>query len=104
MLFGRIRKHSSYWKAIRERWPTLAAVLEDLKGDDYAVLARVCQRLESSLMINVVADQFRVEFPEIPIMTIHDSLLVPPDATGIARSTILDAFGAIGLKPALKVK
>ncbi len=104
MLFGRTHKYHPYWKLVRERWPTIAAFLEIAKEEDKGVASRACQCLESSIVIGGVIDRFRVSFPEIPVLTIHDSLLVPPDAIGIAKDTILDTFGVLGLKPTLKIK
>ncbi len=56
------------------------------------------------IMVGTVADRFRLIYPTTPIQTIHDSLLVPQDALGMAREAIRDAFAILGLEPSLKVK
>ncbi len=104
ILFGRIRSRHPYWKPVVTRWPTMAYVLAEVKANDVGAMSRACQRLESSLMIAGVVERFRVEFPEIPILTIHDSVMVPREFVEIAKSVILDVFGQLGLKPALKIK
>jgi hypothetical protein len=103
VLFGRPRPGNRFWEAIRGRWPTVARVLEQIKADDHGTAARACQRIESSLMIGGVVERFRVDYPDVPIQTIHDSVLVPSEAVEVATTIILDVFGSIGLRPSLKV-
>jgi hypothetical protein len=78
--------------------------MEAIKAGDHGTAARACQRIESSLMIGGVAERFRVAYSDLPIQTIHDSVLVHPDVVDLARATILDVFGAIGLTPKMKVR
>jgi hypothetical protein len=103
VMFGPPRPGRRYWEAYRRRWPTVAQVMEAIKAGDHGTAARACQRIESSLMIGGVVERFRVANPDLPIQTIHDSVLVHPEVVDLARTTILDVFGAIGLKPKLKV-
>jgi hypothetical protein len=104
VLFGRPRPGHRYWEAIRRRWPTVAGVIEEIKAGDQGRAARACQLIESSLMIGGVVERFRVAHPDAAIQTIHDSVLVHPDTVDLAKDTILDVFGAIGLTPRLKVE
>ncbi len=96
VLFGSPRPGHPYWEGIRRRWPTVAYVIEQMKVGDKGTTARACQRIESSLMIGGVVERFRTDHPAVPIQTIHDSVLVPPDAIDLATRTILDVFGGLG--------
>jgi hypothetical protein len=40
----------------------------------------------------------------VVIVTVHDAVLVPPEAVETAKEAILAEFGIIGLKPRLKVE
>jgi hypothetical protein len=104
VLFGRPRPGESCWEAVRDRWPSVASVLEAVKVRDKGRAARACQRIESSLMIGGVVGRFLADHPDIPIQTIHDSVLVPTDTVDLARDTILKVFGSIGLTPGIKIK
>jgi hypothetical protein len=78
--------------------------LEEIKQNDHGTSARACQRIESRLMIDGVVERFRLQYPDLPILTIHDSVLVVRDAVEIARAAILAEFAGIGLRPSIKVK
>ena len=88
ILFGRVRRGRRHWEAFRHRWPTVATALELIKRNDHGTSARACQRIESRLMIEGVVERFRCYHPTTFIQTIHDSLLVVPDAVEIAREAI----------------
>ena len=104
VLFGRVRQGGSYWEAFRGMWPSVASVLEAIKKDDHGTSARACQRIESRLMIDGVVEHFRRHHPSQPIQTIHDSVLVMPEAVDIARQAILTQFAVIGLVPSIEEK
>ena len=42
--------------------------------------------------------------PEIPIITIHDSIMTTPAHVGTVRQAMADAFAAVGLRPTLKIE
>ena len=104
ILFGRSRPYKCYWKAVRGRWPTVSRVIEEIKSEDHGTVARACQRIEASLIIGGVVERFRLDYPDVPIQTIHDSVLVPPEWIDLAIAVIRQVFGTIGLVPGLKVK
>ncbi len=104
ILFGRVRPGNRHWEAFRRRCPSVATALILIKQDDHGTSARACQRLESRLMIEGVVGRFASEYPDHPIQTIHDSVLVVPGDLEIAHEVILSEFAAIGLTPKLKVK
>jgi hypothetical protein len=104
ILFGPIRHDNGHWKAFRRRWPSVATALETIKRDDHGTSARVCQRIESKLVIEGVVGQMLLHDPTVPILTIHDSLLVRRGDVEQAREAISTAFTQVGLKPTVKVK
>jgi hypothetical protein len=104
ILFGRVSAGRPRWEAFRRRWPSVANMLERIKEHDHGTSARACQRIEAYLMIEGVVGRFMRHHQEAPIQTIHDSVLVTPDAVEIAKTAINIEFASIGLKPSVKQK
>jgi hypothetical protein len=116
ILFGLTRPGHRKWLAFRKKWPTVADFLKQAKAPIhsplpraekcycYGVPARVCQRLESALMIGGVATRLMTEHPDTPIWTIHDAVLIAPHAVGVVERTIREVWACYGLWPKLKRK
>ena len=104
VLFGRVRQGKRHWEAFRRLWPSVAIALQLIKHGDHGTSARACQRIESQLMISGVVQRFLREHPDQLIQTIHDSVLVLPEAVEIAKGAILKEFAIIGLTPSIKEK
>lgn len=92
------------WEAYRAACPSVAAWLEDAKRDNYREAARTCQRFESRLMIQEVCGWLRENHPDLPILTIHDAILAPPDRLPIVCEAIRTTWGKLGVEPAMKIK
>lgn len=67
------------YKAFRKRYPNVVCVFNLLKSRSYNDLAILLQRIESDLVINKITKQFVKTFPDIPIYTIHDSIITVQD-------------------------
>lgn len=104
ILFGRVRPGNPLWRAFSRRWPSVAQVLEALKREDHGTTSRASQRIESQLMIEGVVGQFLQNQPAVPIVTIHDSVLVTPGNAEKAVGMILVEFSRLGLRPHIKQK
>lgn len=55
-------------------------------------------------MIERVVGRFMQHHPEVPILTVHDSLLVPADVVDIGMTAIRVEFASMGLTPSVKQK
>lgn len=67
-------------------------------------LARLMQRAESDLMIGRAARRFLREFPDVPVLTCHDALLVPAGSAPAAERIIYESWHAeYGIGPMVKV-
>ncbi len=104
VLFGRVRHGSRSWLAFRRRWPSVARVLELIKGEDHGTSSRACQRLETRLMISGMVERLRSNHADLPLTTIHDSALVIAnrDAVAIVGRLMRGEFNTIGLTPQIK--
>jgi hypothetical protein len=103
VFFGRSGVRSAVKAAFTRRHPSVAAMLGVLKGKDYRRAAWVLQNVESTLFIHLVCGRrILKERPDVPLFTVHDSLLTVPEAAGDVRALILSEFGRLGVTPRLR--
>jgi hypothetical protein len=91
-------------KAIRALYPSVFNAVEGFcLQHGVGVLPRFLQRLESGVMIRRVAARLLRERPTMPLLTVHDSVLVPAEFTGEARRVIEEEWqGEFGVVPGVK--
>jgi hypothetical protein len=77
-------------------------ILSHKKTHGYEELSRQMQRVESQLMIETVCCRLMEDHPEIPCVTIHDSIMTTPRHIETVKAVIMDVFRDFGLKPTLK--
>jgi len=65
--------------------------------------ARLSQRMEALLMIDLTVGRLRREHPEIPLVTCHDSILTTRGYIELVASEIKSTFMQIGLDPTIKI-
>jgi len=82
--------------------PTVATVLDAYKRCGHRALPLVLQSVEASLVLGVVARRVSERWPQIPIFTIHDSVLVPVEyEVQIAALLRYELRRAVGYEPQL---
>jgi hypothetical protein len=91
-------------RMFRTRFPTLARTVQSIKRGNHRRLARALQKIESSLMIGLVANGLLEDYKGVWFATLHDALLVLPQDVDVARIAIDRAFATIGLRPSLDVR
>ena len=89
---------------LTQLYPSVAGMLTSLKRHNYRHAAHVLQNAEAVIFIHTIADRIRQERPELPIYTIHDSILTVPPAIGYVRAVILDVFDRLGVHPFLRME
>ncbi|MFO0849044.1 MAG: hypothetical protein U0871_10905 [Gemmataceae bacterium] len=96
VLYGNPRDHGTrVGKAFRRLWPAvLDAVAKLYRKLGHGGLPRQMQRAESSLMFDRVAARVIRERPDMPLGTIHDCLLIPPEAESYARQVLEEEWMA----------
>jgi hypothetical protein len=67
------------------------------EAGDYAEAARKCQRLESKIMLEGVCQSLLERFPDISLVTVHDSILVPKDYVHEVKREISRQFSEKGV-------
>lgn len=58
-----------------ERFPTVFQIFKLIKKHNKVLLSNILQRLESQIIIEIVSRRINEENPELPIFTIHDSIV-----------------------------
>jgi hypothetical protein len=79
VLFGRNIATSKVDKNFKKLFPTIHQFIKNYKKEngDYRVLAYDLQKAESDLVFNTVIKKVMQFYPEIKLITIHDSIVVP---------------------------
>jgi hypothetical protein len=97
-------RENPLYRVMELHFPGMAAFVRSVKeGGKYQQLAQMCQRTESTLMIQQVCGRLMRECPEIPILTRHDALVVPESYRGIAVSVIRSVYAGVGLTPSMEI-
>ena len=79
VLFGRNIGSSKVDKQFKKLFPTIHQFIKTYKkeNDDYRVLAYDLQKAESNLIFNTIIKKIIQFYPEIKLITIHDSIVIP---------------------------
>lgn len=96
--------HTIVGEGIRELYPAVFdAVAEWNYRRGHGVLPRLMQTVESGVMIGRVAARLLREYPEMPLLTVHDSVVVPAGCAPVARRVIAEEWQAeFGVEPRVK--
>lgn len=74
------------------------------RGEAFKKLAIRMQQRESRYMIGQVCRRLMEYHPEIPILTIHDSILTHPEYMPTVQRLMTEEFLRLGVQPALRVE
>jgi hypothetical protein len=103
ILYGRIGMPSPLLKVMNGEFRHVMQVVRAAKQVDYRRLPRLMQRLESSIIINGVAQRVMVELPQAPLFTIHDSILTTEEFCLPIVAIMRQQFARIGVSPTVHV-
>ena len=101
VLFGRNGSNSKADKIFSSLFPTIHYFIKLYKKDhgDYKILAYDLQKAESNLIFNKIIRQIMSNNPDIKIITVHDSIIVPKrhksEVDAIFQTKLLEEFGII---------
>lgn len=101
-LFGKPSHTTRASEALRGTFPaTWEAILTMKRQHSYATLAHQSQRAESEFIFRRCVRRLMAEHPEIPVLTIHDSIVTIAGQEGIVERIMRDEFRKLGLQPTL---
>lgn len=101
-LYKSMKKENKYDKLFKETFPNVWKVIKHYKRNSYKNLSRLMQKMESNIMIKKVCGKLMKDHPDIPCITIHDSIMTTPENVLTVRTLIKEEFAKIGLKPTIK--
>lgn len=100
VLFGDGIRRSIWTKRFQERFPTVWTIIQEIKAKDYRHLSHNLQKLESTIIF-AICDNLRQDRPEIPLVTIHDSILTTQEHVQVVRTYMMAEFARYGFTPSL---
>jgi hypothetical protein len=86
-----------------QMFPTVAKFIEAEKQGEHQALARRCQRFESGLMIDTVAQRLMGRSESMPIFTVHDSIVTAARNAKLIANEIRQAFAQFGATPTIRL-
>jgi len=103
--FGEVRfaESSKFGQAFSANFPQLRTTMDGVKSGDYRNMSALTQKLEADLVINTVVPMCERE--GVPVLTIHDSLMMFPEHAGDVQEMIKSECQRLyKLSPCLKIK
>lgn len=73
------RSPSADKAAFGKLFPTVTQVFWQFKAQDHTVLPCLLQILEAHLFLHIITKRIHQEKPEVPLFTVHDSVVVPAE-------------------------
>ena len=99
VLYGRDRYPSELRQRFHRTYPAIGFVLEELKAGDYRRPSWTTQLQESKLFIGGICNRIRNENPDIPLVTVHDSVATTPDFVEYVKAVAVSEFAKLGVAP-----
>jgi len=104
VIYGRNSARSELKAEFQEMFPNVAEVIKAHKKKDYAYLPCLMQNIEANFVINTVCRRIMDQLPEVPVYSIHDSVLTTKPFVDDIRQIIMEEFERLGLHPTLHIK
>ncbi|MES2431805.1 MAG: hypothetical protein V4556_12800 [Bacteroidota bacterium] len=99
------RRNDSATQIFKRKFPTISRIFEYIKKEDYRNLAIVLQRIESYLILERICQRINKEKPELPLFTIHDSIITTLGNEDYVKSIMEDELiKAIGIAPQFSIE
>lgn len=98
VLFGKNGPRSKADSLFRSVFPTIHKFITLYKKehDNYKVLSHQLQKMESELIFNKIIKKVSLQYPDISIITVHDSVIIPvtykDEVNAIFQSELLSVF------------
>jgi hypothetical protein len=106
--FNLTKEYLTYYKpcqTFKSFFPEVYEIFKLVKSSDYTNLPNILQRIESYLVIDVICKKISQLHPEIPLFTIHDSIITTQGNESIVEAIMRQEIeGLIGYKPMLSVE
>jgi hypothetical protein len=93
------KSYSKLKRIFKKEYSQVYQVINDLKADDYKVLAHLMQQKEAKVVFRALDS---IEFNK-DVLTIHDSLYCPKSEINTIKEALIDSFKTEGLNATINV-
>jgi hypothetical protein len=92
-------------RIFKSLFPSVYQIFAEIKKEDKATLPLLLQRIESHLILKEITKRIAKEEPELPIFTIHDSIITTLGKENYVSQVIQDEMEKrIGSRPAVSIE
>ena len=91
-------------RLFRKQFPTVLKFVEWAKRHRYQDLAHRMQERESRFVIGAVCGRLMEHHPDVPVVTVHDSILTTPPHVRTVHRVMMEEFARLGVRPSIKVE
>ncbi len=101
----RLMTNTEVGHAFRKLFPTAFTILEKLKtSKGHAWVGQEMQRREARIVIGTVCERLRADHPDIPVITIHDSLMSTEEHLPTILALLHEVFLRYPRQPRYRIK
>lgn len=92
-------------RLFKKNFPNVYEIISEIKRNYHPTLAVILQNLEADLFLNKCCKIISENRPDIPLFTLHDSIITTEENIEYVESIILQVLTeSIGVKPKLKIE
>ena len=102
VFYGKTQVVTPLTKLFATEFPEVYEFILAEKKHGYEELAREMQWAEAEFMLGTVCKRLFEYHPEVPVVTVHDSISTTPEHVALVERVVLEEFARIGINPTLK--
>ncbi len=104
IFYSALKTKNPQIKKFKQLFPDFYKLLSLFKQDDYKNFSKILQHIEANCIIDFVTKKLSIDYPEMPLFTIHDSIMTTESYRAILDTEMpkLVSEYCLGLKPQLK--
>ncbi|MDV4072200.1 hypothetical protein CMT45_10800 [Elizabethkingia anophelis] len=104
IFYSALKTRNPQVKKFKQLFPSFYKVLSLFKQDEYKNFSKILQHIEANCIIDFVTKKMSIDYPEIPLFTIHDSIMTTESYRAILDTEMpkLISEYCLGLKPQIK--
>ena len=91
-------------KAFEAEFPNIKQELVEMKAHGYQKVAHAMQRTEAAFMFGKVVPRLLQENPQMPVFTLHDSVLTTPHYSQYVQAVMEDEFRKLGINAKVRIE
>lgn len=102
VFFGKNQARTPLTELFQREFPTVYGFIQAEKQTDYRALAQDMQRAESRFVIDCVCRRLMEHHAEIPVVTVHDSILTTMEHAATVKRIMVEEFERTGIRATVR--